>query len=58
MQIKIDYVKSTKYYEHWEKTRNIETEIYEMKKKFRIYLIMNFFSFNFYFLFIYFIYLF
>lgn len=36
MQIKIDSVKSTKYYEHWEKTRNIETEIYEMKKKIKL----------------------
>ena len=36
MQVKIDSVKSTKYYEHWEKTRNIETEIYEMKKKIKM----------------------
>lgn len=33
MQLKIDSVKGNKYYEHWEKTRNIETEIYEMRKK-------------------------
>ena len=33
MQIKIDSVKSSKYYEHWEKTRNIESEIYEVRKK-------------------------
>ena len=33
MQIKIDSVKSAKYYEHWEKTRNIEKEIFDSKKR-------------------------
>ncbi|HEY1039856.1 MAG TPA: hypothetical protein VGF30_10650, partial [Bacteroidia bacterium] len=33
MLIKIDSVKSEKYYQHWEKIREIETEIYNAKKK-------------------------
>lgn len=33
MLIKIDSVKSTTYYQHWEKIRDIETEIYNTKKK-------------------------
>ncbi|MES2587730.1 MAG: hypothetical protein V4622_02050 [Bacteroidota bacterium] len=33
MLIKIDSVKSDKYYQHWEKTREIETEIYNAMKK-------------------------
>ncbi len=33
MLIKIDSVKSEKYYQHWEKIRDIETEIYEAKKQ-------------------------
>ena len=33
MLIKIDSVKSNTYYQHWEKIRGIETEIYDTKKK-------------------------
>ncbi|MBC7864269.1 MAG: hypothetical protein IAF38_14925 [Bacteroidia bacterium] len=33
MQFKIDSVKSVKYYEHWEKTREVDQQIFEAKKK-------------------------
>lgn len=36
MQQKIDSVKSAKYYEHWEKTRHIDSQIYAVKKKIKM----------------------
>lgn len=36
MQVKIDSVKSAKYYEHWEKTREIDAEIYEAKRRIKM----------------------
>jgi hypothetical protein len=36
MQYKMDSVKSAKYYEHWEKTREVDERIYDAKKKIKI----------------------
>ncbi len=36
MQQKIDSVKSAKYYEHWERTRRIDSQIYAVKRKIKM----------------------